>query len=159
MIIFTVLTRRLPRGGWKSPPPRFFSNLEKTGENFVKIFFLPEPNSFPDILKKKSCKSVKRLGHSNYVLEVYGGGWFSTPHIFSTCSSTRGGWFWPPPCRFFVYRPILMKFWYYDVINVNSQNHPKNWPYDPYDVICDVICSKIAKIQKFTKITFMNRFT
>ena len=83
---------------WKSPPPpRFFSNLEKTGENFVKIFFLPEPNSFPDILKKKSCKSVKRLGHSNYVLEVYGGGWFSTPHIFSTCSSTRGGVILTPP--------------------------------------------------------------
>ena len=40
-------------GGENHPPPRFFSNLEKTGENFVKIFFLPEPNSFPDILKKK----------------------------------------------------------------------------------------------------------
>ena len=84
-----------------TPPPRFFSNLEKTGKNFDKIFFLPEPNSFPDILKKKSCKSVKRLGHSNYVLEVYGGGGdflylFSEP----TLVYQGGGDFDPPPVEF-----------------------------------------------------------
>ena len=99
----TFLTRRLPRGGGENPPPppRFFSNLEKTGENFVKIFFLPEPNSFPDILKKKSCKSVKRLGHSNYVLEVYGGGViFHTSHFFYLLVDQGGGDFDPPPVEF-----------------------------------------------------------
>ena len=111
-----IITPPCTKGGVKiPPPPRFFSNLEKTGKNFVKIFFLPVPNSFPDILKKKSCKSVKRLGHSNYVLEVYGGGDFL--YLFSEPTLVyQGGWFWPP-CRIFVYRPILMKFWYDDVIS------------------------------------------
>ena len=78
------------KGGVKiTPPPRFFSNLEKTGKNFVKIFFLPIPNSFPDILKKKSCKSVKRLGHSNYV------GWdVCEPEPLT---SNRGGANWKYP--------------------------------------------------------------
>ena len=97
-----IINPPFTRGGVKiTPPPRFFSNLEKTGKNFDKIFFLPEPNSFPDILKKKSCKSVKRLGHSNYVLEVYGGGViFYTSHFFYLLVHQGGGDFDPPPVEF-----------------------------------------------------------
>ena len=43
------------------------------------------------------------------------------------------------PFRILTYQPILMKFGYDDVITVNSQNQQKILPYDPYDVICDVI--------------------
>ena len=42
-----------------------------------------------------------------------------------------------------------MKFWYDDVITVNSQNHSEILPYDPYDVICDVINFQKQEPQKF----------
>ena len=125
LFISYTLTRLVPRGGENPPPPRFFSNLEKCLSKYV--FYLNQIH-FLTFWKKKSCKSVKRLGHSNYVLEVYGGGDFLPLTFFLPARSPRGGWFCPPPCRIFVYRPILMKFWYDDVINVNSQ---KNWPYVP----------------------------
>ena len=44
-----------------------------------------------------------------------------------------------------------MKFWYDDVITVNSQNHKKYYPMapGPYDVICDVIHFQMQQPQEF----------
>ena len=42
-----------------------------------------------------------------------------------------------------------MKFWYDDVITVNSQKSLKILPYGPYDIICDVIHFQKQRPQEF----------
>ena len=62
----------------------------KTGNFVDKTCFIPEPNSFPDTLKEKIHANRSSVGHSNYILEVYGGMIFYTSFlsqlIFFACT-------------------------------------------------------------------------
>ena len=78
-----------------------------------------------------------------------------SPQWFDDPTLVPRGWVDLTPCRISIYPPILVKFWYDDVISVNSQNHPKN---DPTTLMTSSVTSYVQTFKKFTKITFMNRF-
>ena len=87
-------------GGENHPPPRFFQKAPKTTENLDPKKNISLPNSFPEILKKIACNLLQPFCHSNYVLNMGGGGWKSPPPCLSSRFQGRGGWFWPPPLTF-----------------------------------------------------------
>ena len=72
---FKGLTRLRAGGGGKiTPPPRFFQKAPKTTENLDPKKNISLPNSFPEILKKIACNLLQPFCHSNYVLNMGGGG-------------------------------------------------------------------------------------
>ena len=104
LFISYTLTRLVPRGGVKITPPLDFFQILK---NVCQNMFFTWTKFISRHFEKKNHAN-KRLGHSNYVLEVYGG---------------RGDFL-----NLFSESLFTDRFWYDDVINVNSQNHPYSGP-------------------------------
>ena len=118
-------------------PPFYQPHSFKSWRNghifLTEHFFIPEPNSLSDILKRISCNSVKLLGlgHSNHVLEVILG---------NDLTSTR-----KKLCR--PLGPIVILIWW-----CQKSKLKKNDPTTP-------MMSLLRHLfKKFTSITFINRY-